>query len=69
MIDFWNSNKTVVIAELSCNHIQSFDIAVKTIKAMAEVGVDVVKVQNDNADGGITINCDKKYFRVFFITK
>lgn len=64
MIDFWNSNSVVVIAELSCNHIQSFDIAVKTIRAMAEVGVDVVKVQNDNADGGITLNCDKDCFRI-----
>lgn len=64
MIDFWNSNKTVVIAELSCNHIQHFDIAEKTIQAMAEAGADVVKVQNDNADGGITINCDNKYFQV-----
>ena len=64
MIDFWNSEKTVVIAELSCNHIQHFDIAVKTIEAMAESGVDVVKVQNDNADGGITIDCDNKYFQV-----
>ena len=64
MIDFWNSEKAVVIAELSCNHIQHFDIAVKTIEAMAESGVDVVKVQNDNADGGITIDCDNKYFQV-----
>ncbi len=64
MIDFWNSDKTVIIAELSCNHIQHFDIACKTIEAMAESGVDVVKVQNDNADGGITINCDNKYFQV-----
>lgn len=64
MIDFVNSDKTVIIAELSCNHIQSFDIAVKTIKAMAEVGVDVVKVQNDKADGGVTINCNKESFQV-----
>lgn len=64
MIDFWNSDKTVIIAELSCNHLQHFDIAEKTIRAMAEAGVDVVKVQNDNADGGITINCDNKYFQV-----
>lgn len=64
MIDFWNSNKTVIIAELSCNHIQHYDIAVKTIEAMAASGVDVVKVQNDNADGGITINCDNEFFQV-----
>ncbi len=64
MIEFWNSNKTIIIAELSCNHIQHLDIAEKTIRAMADVGVDVVKVQNDNCDGGITIDCDNKYFHV-----
>lgn len=64
MENWVKSSKTVVIAELSCNHIQSYDIAVKTIQAMAEVGVDVVKVQNDKADGGITINSDKEPFQV-----
>lgn len=64
MIDFWNSDQVVVIAELSCNHLQHFDVACKTIETMAGSGVDVVKVQNDNADGGITINCDNKYFQV-----
>ena len=65
MIDnFFDSDKTVVIGELSCNHIQHFDIAVKTIEAMKESGVDVVKVQNDKADGGITINCNNEYFHI-----
>lgn len=65
MIDnFFNSDRTVIIGELSCNHIQHFDIAVKTIEAMKDSGVDVVKVQNDNADGGITINCDNEYFQI-----
>ena len=63
MIEFVNSNKTIIIAELSCNHIQNYDIAVKTIMSMAEVGVDVVKVQNDKADGGITINCNKEPYQ------
>lgn len=64
MKDFYHSDKVVVIAELSCNHIQHFDIAVKTIEAMAEAGADVVKVQNDNADGGVTIDCNNKYFQI-----
>lgn len=64
MIDFWNSDKTVIIAELSCNHIQHFDIACKTIETMAASGADVVKVQNDIADGGVTIKCDNDYFQV-----
>lgn len=64
MKDFFNSDKTVIIAELSCNHIQHFDIAIKTIEAMAEAGADVVKVQNDNPDGGVTIDCNNEYFQV-----
>lgn len=64
MIDFQHFDKTVIIAELSCNHLQNYNLAVKTIEAMAEAGADVVKVQNDKADGGVTINCDKEYFQV-----
>ena len=46
------------------NHLQSFDIAVRTIEAMKKAGADVVKVQNDNPDGGITIDCDNEYFQI-----
>lgn len=57
-------NKPVfVIAELSCNHNQNFDIAVKTIKAMKESGADAVKLQTYTPDT-ITIDCDKKYFQI-----
>lgn len=61
---FFKDDKVQVIAELSCNHIGNFDIAVKTIEAMAASGVDIVKVQNDNPDGGITIDCDNEYFQI-----
>jgi pseudaminic acid synthase len=42
--------KTFVIAELSANHNNNFDIAVKTIEAMADAGADAVKVQTYTAD-------------------
>lgn len=58
------SDKAVIIAELSCNHLQNFDLAVKTMQAMKEAGADYVKVQNDNPDGGITIDCDNEYFQI-----
>jgi len=64
MTDLLQSDKAVIIAELSCNHLQNFDLAVKTIQAMKEAGADYVKVQNDNPDGGITIDCDNKYFLI-----
>lgn len=63
-------NKTIdknspvfIIAEISANHNQDFNIAVKTIKAIKESGADAVKVQTYTADT-ITLDSDKKYFQV-----
>lgn len=41
----FKGDKTFIIAELSANHNQNFDLAVKTIEAMAASGADAVKVQ------------------------
>jgi len=38
-------NRTLIVAELSANHNNSFDLAVKTIEAMAKAGADAVKFQ------------------------
>ena len=56
-------NPTFIIAELSANHMNDFDIAVKTIKAMAEAGADAVKFQTFTPDT-ITIDCDNEYFQI-----
>lgn len=52
-----------IIAELSCNHNNSLDIAMKTIHAMKEAGADCVKLQTSKP-GSITIDCDKDVFKV-----
>ena len=52
-----------VIAELSANHNQNFDEAVKLIKAAKEAGADAIKLQTYTPDT-ITINCDNEYFRI-----
>lgn len=52
-----------IVAELSANHNQNFDLAVKTIKAMKESGADAVKLQTYTPDT-ITINCNNKYFQI-----
>ncbi len=52
-----------IIAEMSANHNQDFDQAVKIIKAAKEAGADAVKLQTYTADT-ITIPCDNEYFRV-----
>jgi len=59
-----DNHPTFIIAELSANHLQKYDLAVKTIRAMKEAGADAVKISTDNPDGGITINCRNKYFKV-----
>lgn len=52
-----------IVAELSANHNQIFDIAVKTIKAMKEAGADAVKLQTYTPDT-ITIDCSNEYFQI-----
>lgn len=52
-----------IIGELSGNHHQSFDIAIKTVDAMHEAGVDCLKLQTATPDS-ITINCDNEFFRI-----
>ena len=54
---------TFIIAELSANHMNDFDIAVKTIEAMAEAGADAVKFQTFTPDT-ITIDCDNEHFQI-----
>ena len=56
-------SKVFIVAELSCNHLQNFDLAVKTIKAMKEAGADAVKLQTYTPDT-MTIDCDNEYFRI-----
>ncbi|MFC1568336.1 pseudaminic acid synthase [Candidatus Margulisiibacteriota bacterium] len=52
-----------IIAELSANHLQDYDLAVKTIKAMKEAGADAVKLQTYTPDT-ITLNEKNEYFQI-----
>ena len=52
-----------IIAEMSANHLQKFDNAVKIIKAAKEAGADAIKLQTYTPDT-ITINCDNEYFQI-----
>ena len=54
---------TYIIAEMSANHNQNFDRAVKIIEAAKEAGADAVKLQTYTADT-LTIDCDNEYFRI-----
>jgi len=52
-----------IVAELSANHNQDFDQAVRIIEAAKQAGADAVKVQTYTADT-ITIACDREQFRI-----
>ncbi len=52
-----------VIAEMSANHGNDYDLTVRTIHAMKESGADAVKVQTYTADT-ITLNCERDPFIV-----
>lgn len=54
---------TYIIAELSANHNQDFDQAVKLVRAAAEAGADAVKLQTYTPDT-LTIDCDRSYFQI-----
>ncbi|MFT6245444.1 MAG: pseudaminic acid synthase, partial [Crocinitomicaceae bacterium] len=55
------NNNVYIIAELSANHNNDFDLTVKTIEAMAAAGADAVKVQTYTADS-LALNIDNEFF-------
>ncbi len=52
-----------IIAEMSANHNQSYDLAVKTVEAAHEAGADAIKFQTYTPDT-ITIDSDQEYFKI-----
>lgn len=56
-----DGNPVFIVAELSANHLQDFDLAVKTILAMKESGADAVKFQTYTPET-LTIDCDSDLF-------
>ncbi|MFC2132964.1 pseudaminic acid synthase, partial [Bacteroidota bacterium] len=56
-------NKVFIIAELSSNHNQQKEVAIKTIKAAKKAGADAIKLQTYTPDT-MTIDCDNDYFQI-----
>jgi len=58
-----DNGKVFIIAELSANHNQDIEIAIRTIKAMKASGADAVKLQTYTPDT-ITLDCRNEYFKI-----
>ena len=52
-----------IVAEISGNHLQDFEIAKQMIKKAKKCGVDAVKIQTYTPDT-ITLDCDNKHFKL-----
>lgn len=57
------SSPIMIVAELSANHLQNYELAEKTILAMKESGADAVKLQTYTPDT-MTIDCDSDNFTI-----
>ncbi|AJC90076.1 pseudaminic acid synthase [Campylobacter subantarcticus LMG 24377] len=53
--------KVFIIAELSANHANSLEVALKTIQAAKKAGADAIKIQTYTPDS-LTLNSNKKDF-------
>lgn len=58
---FLNQKEAFIIAELSANHNHDYDLALKTIKAMADAGADAVKIQTYTPDS-LVMDVDNEFF-------
>jgi pseudaminic acid synthase len=52
-----------IVAEMSANHNQDFEQAVKLVHAAKDSGADAIKLQTYTPDT-MTIDCDNEYFRI-----
>jgi pseudaminic acid synthase len=57
------NNPVFIVAEMSANHLQDYDLAVRTIEAARDAGADAIKLQTYTPDT-ITLDCDSDYFKI-----
>ncbi|MFV0155368.1 pseudaminic acid synthase [Empedobacter falsenii] len=56
-----NNDRTFIIAELSANHNNDLDLALRTIDSVAETGADAIKVQTYRPES-LALNVDNEFF-------
>ena len=54
---------TFVVAEMSCNHLHSLDLALTLVDKAAEAGADAFKIQTLKPET-MTIDCDNEFFTI-----
>lgn len=54
---------TYIVAEISCNHKQDLNLAIKLIHEAKKAGANAVKFQTYTPDT-LTLNCDNEYFKI-----
>lgn len=59
----FSGSPALIVAEISCNHLQRYDMAVRMIKKAKECGADAVKFQCYTPDT-MTIDVDNAHFRI-----
>lgn len=57
------NSPTYIIAELSCNHNQDLNIALKLVEEAAKAGANAIKLQTYTADT-ITLDCKTEIFKI-----
>ncbi|MBF0265536.1 MAG: pseudaminic acid synthase [Gammaproteobacteria bacterium] len=62
-INLTENSKPLIVAELSGNHQQSYELAEQMIVAAAKSGADAIKLQTYTADT-MTLDCDKSEFQI-----
>jgi pseudaminic acid synthase len=62
-MDFFHKINTYIIAELSANHNQDINIALKLVEEAAKAGANAIKLQTYTPDT-ITLNCKNNYFKI-----
>lgn len=58
-----SASPVYIVAELSANHQQDFEQAVRLVHVAKEAGADAIKLQTYTPDT-ITIDCDNEYFQI-----
>ena len=61
--NFLNSSNTYIIAELSANHNQDINTALKLVEEAAKCGANAIKLQTYTPDT-ITLNCKTDIFKI-----